>query len=128
MYTKIAQIKILYDNECTKNVHQIPTYIQKIYKLYKTWTKLRPKTAWNLKFMFFVHTNNVQTIQNLYNYLTETAFVCFLCIQIMCKLYKIYTTETAFVCLLYIQTMYKLYKMYTNVNRVIYAPADVLHV
>ena len=46
----------------------------------------------------------------------------------MYKLYKIYTTETAFVCLLYIQTMYKLYKMYTNVNRVIYAPADVLHV
>ena len=27
-YTKIVQIKILYDNECTKNVHQIPSYIQ----------------------------------------------------------------------------------------------------
>ena len=29
LYTKIVQIKILYDNECTKNVHQIPTYIKK---------------------------------------------------------------------------------------------------
>ena len=27
LYTKIVQIKILFDNECTKNVHQIPTYI-----------------------------------------------------------------------------------------------------
>ena len=31
LYTKIVQIKILYDNECTKNVHQIPTDIQKMY-------------------------------------------------------------------------------------------------
>ena len=61
MYTKIVQIKILYDNECTKNVHHISTYIQKMYKLYKTCTKFRPKTAWNLKCMFFVHTNNVAT-------------------------------------------------------------------
>ena len=37
--------QILYDNECTENVHQIPTYIQKIYKLYKTCTKFRQKTA-----------------------------------------------------------------------------------
>ena len=29
LYTKIVQIKILYDNECTENVHQIPTGIQK---------------------------------------------------------------------------------------------------
>ena len=33
LYTKIVQIKILCDKECTKNVHQIPTYIQKMYKL-----------------------------------------------------------------------------------------------
>ena len=38
--------------------------------------------------------NNVQTKQNLYNYLTKTKFICFL----------------------YVHTMYKLYKMYTNVN------------
>ena len=36
LYTKIVQIKILYDNECTKNVHQIPTDIKKMHKLYKT--------------------------------------------------------------------------------------------
>ena len=36
LYTKIVQIKILFDNECTKNVHKIPPYIQKMYKLYKT--------------------------------------------------------------------------------------------
>ena len=35
LHKKIVQIKILYDNERTKNVHQIPTYIQKMYKLYK---------------------------------------------------------------------------------------------
>ena len=97
-----AQIKILYNNECTKKVHQIPAYIQKIYKLDKSYTKLRLKTSWNLKCMFFVHTNNVQTIKNLYNQLTETAFIC----------------------LLYIHTMYKLYQMYANLNRIIYA-ADV---
>ena len=34
LYTKIIQqIKILYDNECTKSVHQIPTYIPKMYKV-----------------------------------------------------------------------------------------------
>ena len=33
LYTNIVQIKILYDNEYTKNGHQIPTYIQKMYKL-----------------------------------------------------------------------------------------------
>ena len=27
LHAKIVQIKILFDNECTKNVHQIPTYI-----------------------------------------------------------------------------------------------------
>ena len=33
LYTKIVQIKILYDKEYTKNIHQIPTYIQKMHKL-----------------------------------------------------------------------------------------------
>ena len=67
-YTKIVQIKILYDNEFTKNVHQIPTYIQKMYKLDKTCTKFRLKTASDLKFMFFV-------------------------LKTMCKLYKTYITN-----------------------------------
>ena len=43
LYTKIVQIKILYHNECTRNVHQILTYIQKniqnIQNLYKVQTK-----------------------------------------------------------------------------------------
>ena len=33
--------QILYDNECTSNVHQILTYIQKIYKLHRTCTKFK---------------------------------------------------------------------------------------
>ena len=60
--TKTIKIKILYDNECTKNEHQIPTYIQKMYKLCKTQIKNGLKLE-----MFFVHTNNVQNIKNLYN-------------------------------------------------------------
>ena len=109
-----------------KKLHHISTYIQKMYKMYKTCTKFSPKKAWNLKCMFFahtntnytkfiqpanwssfcmffVHTNNVQTIQTLYNKLTETTFTCSL----------------------YIQTKYKLYKIYTNVNQIIYAATDV---
>ena len=42
LYTKIVQIQILYNNECTKNIHQIPTCIQ---KMYKTCTKFILKTA-----------------------------------------------------------------------------------
>ena len=30
LYIKFVQIQILSDNECTKFVHQIPTYIQKM--------------------------------------------------------------------------------------------------
>ena len=45
LYTKIVKIKISYDNECTNNVHQIPTYIQKMYTLYKTCTKCKLKRA-----------------------------------------------------------------------------------
>ena len=37
----------------------------RIQVFYKTCTKYRLKTTWNLKCMHFVHTNNVQTIQNL---------------------------------------------------------------
>ena len=45
LYKKIVQMKILYNNECTKNLHRISTYKQKLYKLYKTCTKFRLKTA-----------------------------------------------------------------------------------
>ena len=32
LYTNIVQIKVLYGNECTRNAHQIPAYIQKMCK------------------------------------------------------------------------------------------------
>ena len=51
--------------------------------------------------MFFVHTKNVQTIQYLYNQLTETTFVCFFGrthnVQTIQNLYN-QLTETVFVC------------------------------
>ena len=53
----------------------------------------------------FIHSFSVQTIQNL-------------AIQLA-------ITETTFVCFLYKQTMYKLHKIDTNINRIIYAAADV---
>ena len=43
LYTKTVQIKILYDHECTRHVHLISTYMQKMYKLYKTCRKLKLK-------------------------------------------------------------------------------------
>ena len=49
------------NKECTRNVHQIRTHIQKMYKLYKTCTHFRLKMDWNLKCMFFVYKINVQT-------------------------------------------------------------------
>ena len=45
LFTKIVQIKISFDTESTKNVHQIPTYIQKMYNLHKTCTKYKLKRA-----------------------------------------------------------------------------------
>ena len=54
--------------KCTSNSYiYIYIYIQQMYKRYKTCTKFRLKTDWDLKCMFIVYTNNVQTIKNLYN-------------------------------------------------------------
>ena len=55
LHIKIAQIKILYDNECTKNV-------QTVHNLYKAQTKNDLKLE-----MYVFCTYKVQTIQNLYN-------------------------------------------------------------
>ena len=94
MHAKIVQIKILYENECTKNVHQIiDIHIYKkihihIYKSCTDCTKLvqsanwKEFETWNVCFlhmqtmcklcstytisMFFVHIDNGQTIQNVY--------------------------------------------------------------
>ena len=64
-----------------KNVHQIPTYMQKMYKLYKNCTKFRLKTAWNLKCMFFCtykqctnYTNPIQHAKPLYVFCTYKSF------------------------------------------------------
>ena len=64
LHTKILQIKSWCDNECTKNVHQIPMhvytkYVQTVQNCYKVQTK---NVCFYLKCMFFVHKNNVQTM------------------------------------------------------------------
>ena len=71
-----------------------------MYKLCKTCTKFRLKTAWNLKWMFFVHT--------------------------MYKLYKMYSNvnqiiyAAAYVCLLYVQNLYVLYLSNICINNTIF--------
>ena len=55
LHIKIVQIKILYDNECTKNV-------QTVQNLYKVQTKNDLKLE-----MYVFCSYKVQTIQNLYN-------------------------------------------------------------
>ena len=55
LHIKIVQIKILYDNECAKNV-------QTVQNLYKAQTKNDLKLE-----MYVFCTYKVQTIQNLYN-------------------------------------------------------------
>ena len=81
MYTKIIKniklyifcIQRLYKSKFYMIMNKQKMYItflhiyKKMYKLYKICTKFRPKTACNLKCIFFAHTNNAQTIQNLYN-------------------------------------------------------------
>ena len=71
---KVVQIKILYDNKCARNVHQITAYVQTVQNLYKVQTKnslklemyLFCKFNWNGLCMFFVPTYNIQTVQNVY--------------------------------------------------------------
>ena len=84
---RLHKSKFLYDNECTKNVHQISTYIQKnvqtVQNLYKVQTKNGLKIKkyvfctykqctnyytkpiklanWNCLLLFYVHKNNVAT-------------------------------------------------------------------
>ena len=55
-----------------------------MYELHKTYTTKKALYV-------FVHRNNIKTKQNLYNELTEMAFLSLLYIQTMCKLYKINT-------------------------------------
>ena len=60
LYIKIAQIKTLHNNECSRNVPQIHTYIQKLYKLYKTCGtfKLIELETWNACFCSYKQCTN----------------------------------------------------------------------
>ena len=76
LYTKIVEIKVLYDNECTRNLHQTPTQlytknVQNVQNLYK----FKLKTAQNLKCMY----NYTKCIQMLIESCMWTPiYVCFL--------------------------------------------------
>ena len=87
MYKKCTSNSYIYTKKFTNykkleqssNQKQIETwnvcflYIQTMYKLYKN---LYIQLAnWNSFCMFFVHTNNVQTIQNLYNWNSLCMFI-----------------------------------------------------
>ena len=68
-----------HDTECTKNVHQIPTHIQKMHKLYKTFQNFKLKRAWNLKCMSYlldtcqISTEKIKTTQTLQKKVSEFA-------------------------------------------------------
>ena len=53
LYTKITQIKILYDKECTKNIHQILTYIQKNVQTVQNLCKVQTKNGLKLEIYVF---------------------------------------------------------------------------
>ena len=110
--------------KCTSNSCIHTKNVQTVQNLYKVQTKNDLK----LEIYVFCTQKLMKTTQNLYNQLTEMAFVCFFLhtnnVQIIQILYN-QLTETAFLCFLHIQIMYKLHKMYTNVNQIIYAAADV---
>ena len=55
LYTKIVEIKILYDHECTKNVYQTPThqYIQKMCKTVQNLYKVQTKNSLKLEMYVF---------------------------------------------------------------------------
>ena len=91
IYTKNAQaVQNLFTVQ-SKNGLKLEMYGFCTYKQCTNYTKPIPLKR---LCMFFVHRNNIKTKQNLYNELTEMAFLS----------------------LLYIQTMYKLYKINTNLN------------
>ena len=84
----------------TKSIHlsnrlclKFPGYVLCTYILCTNYTKSIQLLNWNCRFIFFVHTKFEETMQNLYNYSTETVTVYFLYIQNLYKLYKIYTTN-----------------------------------
>ena len=68
LYTKIVQIKILYDNECTKNVHTKNVcflYIQTMCKVYKTHTTSKLKRPLHVFCTYTQCTNYTKCMQML---------------------------------------------------------------
>ena len=99
IYTKNVQpVQNLYKVQ-TKNGLKLEMYVFCTYKQCTNCTKPIQVANWNGLCMFFVHINNVQTIRNLHNYLTEKIFVCFLyykqctnykkCVQMLIKSYML---------------------------------------
>ena len=77
IYTKNVQtVQNLYKFQ-TKNGLKLEIYVFCTNKQCTNFTKPIQIANWNGLCMFFIHTNNVQTIQNLYNYLTEAVFFKF---------------------------------------------------
>ena len=72
-----------------KNVHQIPTYIQKMNKLHKNCANFRLKTAWNLKYMIFIH--KIQTMYKLYKTYTNSSLKQSFYVFCTYRLYANYT-------------------------------------
>ena len=79
----------LVPTNCTQTVQNVYIYLTVpawnclcmffcTYILCANYTKSIQLLNWNYRCLFFVHTDFMETIQNLYNYLTETAAVYFL--------------------------------------------------
>ena len=95
--------------KCTKNSYWYTKIIQTVRNLYKH----QPEMSLKIAMYFFCNTYFVQTMQNLYNYLTETAALYFLYMQNLKKLHKIYTTVQQKLSL-YIFCVYKICTNYTK--------------
>ena len=88
LYTKIVQIKILFVNEYTRNVTQILIYIKIYTQTAQNLYKGKLKRAWNLRCMFFVHTQ----MHKLYKMDTNLNWTMWLLIYIFC----VYKNSTFF--------------------------------
>ena len=81
----------------------------------------------------YIYTKNVQSVQNLYKVQTKNGLKLEMFVFCTYKQWTSYAkptqlkglTETVFVCFMFLQTMYKLYKIYANVKWIIFAAADV---
>ena len=75
IYTKNLQIIQNLNKAQTKNSLKLEIYVFCTYKQCTNYTKPIQLPNWNSLCMFFVYTNNVQTIQNLYNWNSLCMFI-----------------------------------------------------